>query len=225
VTPEPLIPEPLTPEPLTPDGIRELVRTRTSLRRPAAVPEVELHLVDDIVELWEHTGNDLPPPFWAIAWLGGQALARYLLDHREEVAGRRVLDLGCGSGLVAIAAQLAGAESVLAADVDPLCEIVVPVNAAANGVGVDVTVTDLLDRDPPDVDVILAGDVWYERELAGQVMSWLGRSGARVLLGDPGRAYLPQDGWTQLASYDIPTTRDLEGVSSKVVRVFSPAPR
>jgi predicted nicotinamide N-methyase len=189
------------------------------------VPEVQLHLVEDIVELWEHTGKDLPPPFWAIAWLGGQALARYVLDHPDEVAGKRVLDLGSGSGLVAIAARLAGAASVLASDIDPACAVVVPLNAAANDVSIDVTVTDLLNADPPDVDVILAGDVWYERDLARQVMRWFDLSPARVLLGDPGRAYLPQEGWTELASYDVPTTRDLEGVDSRRVRVFSPAPR
>ena len=198
---------------------------QTRLARPAIVPEIELHLVDDIVALWNVTGQDDPPPFWAIAWLGGQALSRYVLDHPAEVAGLRVLDLGSGSGLVAIAAGLAGAGSVLAADIDPACATVIPLNARHNGVSVEVTTDDLLAADPPDVDVVLAGDVWYERGMAERVMHWLARSSARVLLGDPGRAYLPQDGWTQLASYDIPTTRDLEGVESKRVRVFSPAPR
>jgi len=197
----------------------------TRLTRPAIVPEIELHLVDDIVALWKLAGEDNPPPFWAVAWLGGQALARYVLDHPSEVAGRRVLDLGSGSGLVAIAAALVGASSVLAADVDPSCATVIPVNAAHNGVIIDVCPEDPLTADPPDVDVILAGDVWYERDLAERVVTWLGQSSARVLLGDPGRAYLPLDGWTQLASYDVPTTRDLEGVQSKRVRVFSPAPR
>jgi predicted nicotinamide N-methyase len=189
------------------------------------VAEVQLHLVEDIVELWEHTGKDLPPPFWAIAWLGGQALARYVLDHPDEVAGKRVLDLGSGSGLVAIAAMLAGAASVLATDIDPMCAVAIPMNAVVNEVAIDVTVIDLLTADPPDVDVILAGDVWYERDLARQVLRWFDLSPARVLLGDPGRAYLPLEGWAELASYDVPTTRDLEGVDSRRVRVFSPAPR
>jgi predicted nicotinamide N-methyase len=136
-----------------------------------------------------------------------------------------VLDLGSGSGLVGIAAMKAGAASVLAADIDPLCAVVVPMNAAVNDVVIEVTVTDLLGGDPPDVDVILAGDVWYERDLARQVMRWFDLSPARVLLGDPGRAYLPLEGWTELASYDVPTTRDLEGVESRRVRVFSPAPQ
>lgn len=197
----------------------------TRLTRPVLVPEIELHLVDDIVELWKITGEDAPPPFWAIAWLGGQALARYVLDHPAEVAGKRVLDLGSGSGLVAIAAAQAGATTVLAADIDPCCATVIPINAAHNGVRIDVTTDDLLTTEPPDVDVVLAGDVWYEKDMADRVMAWLARSEARVLLGDPGRAYLPQEGWTQLSSYDIPTTRDLEGVDTKTVRVFSPAPR
>lgn len=204
---------------------RALIHAGTTRRRPEIVPEVELHLCDDIVALWKVTGEDAPPPFWAVAWLGGQALARYLLDHPEEVRGRSVLDLGSGSGLVAIAAKLAGAAAVLAADIDPVCATVIALNAVANNVEVDVTTDDLLDLDPPDVDVVLAGDVWYERGTAERVDAWLSRSKAHVLLGDPGRAYLPQAGWVELASYDIPTTRDLEGVESKRVRVFSPRPR
>jgi predicted nicotinamide N-methyase len=210
---------------MTPEDRRAVVLARTDLRNPSIVPEVELHLVDDIVGLWNVTGENDPPPFWAVAWLGGQALSRYVLDNADEVRGRRVLDLGSGSGLVAIAAALAGAARVLAADIDPFCLDAIAVNAAHNGVQVDVTVEDLLDADPPDVDVVLAGDVWYERELAARVLDWLGRSRARVLLGDPGRAYLPESGWVELAAYDVPTTRDLEGVESKRVRVFSPAPR
>jgi predicted nicotinamide N-methyase len=208
-----------------PDDPRGFVLAHTTPQRPALVPEIELRLCDDITVLWKVTGEDAPPPFWAVAWLGGQALARYVLDHPEEVRGRRVLDLGSGSGLVAIAAALAGASSVLAADIDPWCATAIELNAAAVGVHVDVTLEDLLDREPPDVDVILAGDVWYERDTAERVTAWLRRSSALVLLGDPGRADLPQDGWVELASYDVPTTRDLEGVVSKRVRVFSPRPR
>jgi predicted nicotinamide N-methyase len=210
---------------VTPQERQAVVLAHTDLRRPDAVPEIELHLVEDIVGLWKVTGEDDPPPFWAVAWLGGQALARYVLDVPGEVRGRRVLDLGSGSGLVAIAARLAGAAHVLAADIDPFCVHAIALNAAHNDVAVDVTVEDLLEQDPPDVDVVLAGDVWYERDMAERVMSWLARTDARVLLGDPGRAYLPQDGWHELASYDIATSRDLEGVESKKVRVFSPVLR
>jgi predicted nicotinamide N-methyase len=209
---------------VTPDDHRGLVLGHTTLQRPAIVPEVQLHLCDDIVAFWKVTGESGPPPFWAVAWLGGQALARYVIDHPDEVRGRRVLDLGSGSGLVAIAAALAGAASVLAADIDPVCTTAIALNAAVNGVQVDVTVDDLLEQEPPAVDVVLAGDVWYERDTAERVTAWLARSSARVLLGDPGRASLPQAGWGELAAYDVPTTRDLEGVESKRVRVFSPAP-
>ena len=134
----------------------------TAVRRPLLVSEVALHLVDgdDIVAMWQRTGEEHPPPFWAVAWLGGQALARYLLDHPAEVAGRRVLDLGSGSGLVAIAALQAGATHALAADIDPYCVEAIALNAALNDVEVDVTTDDLLTGEPPDVDVVLAGDVW-----------------------------------------------------------------
>jgi predicted nicotinamide N-methyase len=210
---------------VTQDDPRRFVLEHTTLQRPAIVPEVELHLCDDIVALWKVTGEDAPPPFWAVAWLGGQALARYLLDHPDEVRGQRVLDLGSGSGLVAIAAAQSGAATVLAADIEPMCATAIELNATANGVPLQVTLDDLLEHEPPDVDVVLAGDVWYERDTAERVTAWLARTRARVLLGDPGRAYLPQAGWLELAAYDIPTTRDLEGVETKRVRVFSPAPR
>lgn len=209
---------------MTPAERRRFVLENTRVGRPAIVPEVALHLVDDdIVGLWKVVGEDDPPPFWAVAWLGGQALARHVLDHPELVAGRRVLDLGSGSGLVGIAAALAGASHVLAADIDPFCEPAIALNAALNGVTVDVTLDDLLESAPPEVAVVLAGDVWYERSMAERVMAWLARSRADVLLGDPGRAYLPQTGLVELAAYDVPTTRDLEGVELKRVRVLQPS--
>jgi predicted nicotinamide N-methyase len=211
------------------DRRRALVLARTRLERPPAVPELVLHLADDIVEPWqsleaELDAGELPPPFWAFAWLGGQAIARYVLDHRDQVAGRRVLDLATGSGLCALAARLAGARDVLAVDIDPFVEAAVALNAEANGLAVDVTVEDLLERPPPDVDVVLAGDVFYEQEMATAVGGWLHATaarGARVLVGDPGRHYLPQSGLTGLASYDVPTTRELEGVAVKRVKVFA----
>ncbi len=193
------------------------------------VPELRLFLADEVTPLWrmveaERGERDLPPPFWAFAWAGGQAIARYLLDHPVEAAGRRVLDLAAGSGLCAIAAMKAGAASALAADVDPLCAEAVALNARANGVSVAFTGRDLLGADPPDVDLILAGDVCYERTLAARVLPWLRAAqerGARVLLGDPGRAYLPRQGLRRLAAYQVPTTRELEDAAVKQTRVFT----
>ncbi len=167
---------------------------------------------------------DVPPPFWAFAWAGGQAIARYLLDHPEEVDGKRVLDFGAGSGLCAIAAMKAGAVHALAADIDVFCRQALIMNARANGVRVSFTGRDLLDDDPPQVDVILAGDIWYEQPLAARVLPWLQAAqarGIRILLGDPGRAYVPPDGIVRLAEYQVPATRDLEGVEIKRTGVLS----
>ena len=208
---------------------RALVLARTRLQRPAVVPELVLHLADDIVEPWESLereldAGELPPPFWAFAWLGGQAVARYLLDHRDEVAGRRVLDLATGSGLCALAARLAGAAEVTAVDIDPFAEAAVGLNAQVNELCVDVTIDDLLQQPPPEVDVVLAGDVFYEHGMARAFAAWLHSAhdrGIRVVVGDPGRHYLPQSGLTRLTSYDVPTTWELEGVEVKRVRVFS----
>lgn len=196
------------------------------------VPELALHLADDMDDAWasvqaELDDGELPPPFWAFAWLGGQALARYVLDHPHEVAGRTVLDLATGSGLCALAASRAGALAVTAADTDPLSGAATSLNAAANGLVVEVLVGDLLDGPPPEVDVVLAGDVFYDAEMAARVRPWLLASvaaGTRVLVGDPGRHYLPQELVRELAAYDIPTTRDLEGVELKRVRVYAFGP-
>jgi predicted nicotinamide N-methyase len=202
----------------------EFVVAHTQVRRPAFVPEVRLRLADDIDALWQLVGTDTPPPYWAFAWLGGQALARYVLDRPEEVAGRRVLDLATGSGLVALAAVAAGAAEVTAVDIDPYSAAAVALNARLNGATLRFVAGDLLAAEPPAVDVVLLGDVCYEQEMTRRVLGWLVRSQARVLLGDPGRSYLPQQGLVTLASYDIPTTRELEGVELKRVRVFTPAP-
>jgi predicted nicotinamide N-methyase len=184
------------------------------------VPEVLLHQADDMHALWEAVGTTAPP-YWAFPWVGGQALARHVLDHPDVVRGLRVLDLATGSGLVAIAALHAGAGQVLAADTDPLSGEAVRANAAANGVSVTWTGLDLLDGPVPAVDVVLAGDVLYEKDMAGRVLRWLQEFGGLVLLGDPGRDYLPQQGLVALASYEIPTTRELEGVTLKRSRVFT----
>ena len=182
------------------------------------VPEIRLHQADDMHALWEAVGGD-SPPYWAFPWLGGQALARYVLDH-DVVRDKRVLDLATGSGLVAIAAVLAGASSVLAVDTDPLAQEAVSANAAANGVVVPFVRDDLLDGPLPDVDVVLAGDVLYEQVMAERVLGWLDSFYGVVLLGDPGRDYLPHGRFAEVAAYDVPTTRELEGVAVKRTRVF-----
>ncbi|MGY1624693.1 class I SAM-dependent methyltransferase [Geodermatophilus sp. SYSU D00965] len=189
------------------------VRAHTQVRRPTCVPEVRLHVADDVVALWEAMeadgGAGEAPPFWAAAWPGGQALARFVLDRPAVVAGRAVLDLGSGSGLVAIAARLAGARSVLASDVDPFSRTAIGVNAGLNGVpGVGVT-GDVLGRDLRGIDVVLAGDVCYDREMTERVLPFLDRARARgveVHVGDPGRPYLPHDRLVAEAVYEIPET-------------------
>jgi predicted nicotinamide N-methyase len=167
----------------------------------------------------------LPPPFWAFAWAGGQALARHVLDHPTIVAGKGVVDFASGSGIVGIAAARAGAARVLAADIDPFCGAALALNAQANGVAVEFTGEDLLDAPPPAwADVILAGDICYEKPLADRVMSWLGAAkagGATVLIGDPGRSYFPREGLVKLAEYQVPTTRELEDFEVKKTSVWT----
>ena len=166
----------------------------------------------------------MPPPFWAFAWAGGQALARYVLDHPDEVAGKRVVDFASGSGIVGIAAMRAGAGHVLATDIDPFCGAALAVNGELNGVRIDFTDQNLLDAPPPDVDVILAGDICYEKPLATQVMDWLAAAhvrGTRVLIGDPGRSYFPRVGLEKLAEYEVPTTRELEDREIKKTAVWT----
>lgn len=188
------------------------------------VPELLLHQADDMHALWEEvtalTGQEAPP-YWAFPWLGGQAVARYVLDHPSVVAGRRVLDLATGSGLVALAARRAGAAHVLANDIDPIAGEAVLANAAANRLEVVWWCADLLGAPPPDVDVVFAGDVLYDKDIAPRVMEWLQSADAQVFVGDPGRDYLPQRGLVEVAAYEIPTTRELEGVSVKRTRVFT----
>jgi predicted nicotinamide N-methyase len=193
----------------------DFVRDHTRPGRPTLVPEITLRMADDVVALWEameaeHTGAGSEPPFWAAAWPGGQALARYVLDHPEVVAGRTVLDLGAGSGLVAVAAAMAGAAAVIASDVDPYGQTATVVNAEDNGVGPVVVTGDLLDGEPdPAVDVVLAGDVCYDRVMTERVLPFLGRAwlgGAAVYLGDPGRPYVPREGLVSVAAYEVPDT-------------------
>ena len=203
------------------------VRANTTLIAPPHVPEVVLHLADEAHELWHLTeeqleAKGLPPPFWAFAWAGGQGLSRYVLDTPETVRGRRVLDFAAGSGLVGIAAARAGAASVLCADIDPFCAPAVALNARLNGVEVAFTPLDLVGADE-GWDVVLAGDVFYERAFADRLIPWfsaLAERGATVLLGDPGRAYLPKERISQLAEYQVPVTRALEDADVKRTRVW-----
>ena len=208
---------------------RQFILDNTRLQRPPHAPELILHLADEITPIWRLTEEELgdlglPPPFWAFAWAGGQAVARYVLDNPMEVAGKRVLDFASGSGMVAVAAMKAGASDVLAADIDDFCAAAVALNAAANGVEIGYTPDNLLNADPPDVDVILAGDICYEKPLAEQVLDWLEtahRRGVRVLIGDPGRSYFPKSGLERLAEYRVTTTRELEDQEVKRTGVFT----
>jgi predicted nicotinamide N-methyase len=202
--------------------IPKFIRENTCVCAASHVPEIELHLACDAIALWGLTEEKLgelglPPPFWAFAWAGGQALARYLLDHREIVRGKNVLDAASGSGLVAIAAMKAGAKSAIAADIDAFAAIAAKLNAELNGVAVAI-----IDGDPvgkaTDAELILVGDVFYDRELAPRVLDWLAlleREGKEVLIGDPGRTYLPRDKLEMIAAYDIPVTRALEDAEVK----------
>jgi predicted nicotinamide N-methyase len=210
---------------------RDFILKHTRLQRPPHTPEIQLYLASEIEPIWRSTEvalqrQGIDPPFWAFAWAGGQALARYLLDHPDEVRGRRVLDFATGSGLVAIAAAKAGAAEVRAVDIDPFCGPAVALNAAANGVEIAYAGEDLLEAPAPEVDVICAGDICYEWPLAGRVRDWLEAAharGVRVLIGDPGRAYLPREGLERLAVYEVETTRELEDrdVRSSGVFVFA----
>lgn len=209
-----------------------LVVRSTRLERLVTVPEVRLHLAGELTPLWELTEAELrqqglPPPFWAFAWAGGLGIARWLLDHPDEVARRSVLDVASGSGLCGIAAALAGARSVTCADIDPYASAAARLNAAANGVVVGVEQWDPLASDPPDVDLVLAGDVSYEQAMAAAMTGWLRQAagrGSRVLLGDPGRAYLDASGMHLLAEHEVATTPEVEDVATRVSRVYEVLP-
>ncbi len=192
----------------------DFITANAALMPPPLVPEIQLYLATEVVPLWRATEEELekmgvPPPYWAFAWAGGQALARYILDHPETVAGKRVLDIGSGSGVVAIAAAKAGAASVLAADIDAFSIAAIRLNAVANGATIAVTQDDLIGAEG-DWDVILVGDLFYERPLAERLLGWLKILDRPALLGDPGRSYFPKDRTERLALYNVQTSRDLE---------------
>jgi predicted nicotinamide N-methyase len=239
----------------------EFIRTHTRVCAPPLIPEVALYLSgDEPVGLWEETESetgrtDLPPPFWAYPWAGGIALARYLLDHRDLVAGRVVLDLAAGSGLVAVAAGVAGAARVFANDIDPMAAAAIALNAEVNATGVTVMASDLItprparaDGDPAaaadpataagpgaaepggpgaglalGADLVVVGDAFYERRMAHRMLAFLRQAqaaGARVLVGDPGRTYLPSDGLRAVASYAVPAWAGLEDTDVKQTTVW-----
>jgi len=203
----------------------------TRLQAVPHAPEISLWLADEITPIWRLTEEELgelglPPPFWAFAWAGGQAVARWLLDNPSEVAGKTVLDFATGSGLVGVAAMKAGAASVLGTDIDPFCGAAVALNAEANSVSMAFTDQNLLDAPPPPADVICAGDVCYEKPMTERVLDWLGQAranGTRVLIGDPGRTYFPKSGLDFLAEYRVPTTRELEDQEVKRSAVWAMA--
>jgi SAM-dependent methyltransferase len=192
----------------------DFIRANSVLIAPPLVPELRLHLASEVVPLWRKTEEKLhemgvPPPYWAFAWVGGQALARHVLDNPALVAGKRVLDFGAGSGIVALAAARAGAAHVLAADIDKFSIAAIAANAAANGLAVSTTSDDIIGS-TEQFGVILVGDMCYERPLADRLMAWLKSSAAEILIGDPGRSYFPKDGLTRLALYSVATTREIE---------------
>jgi len=213
---------------VTPLDPAAFILAHTRLQPVSHAPEISLWLADEVTPIWRLTEEKLgemgvPPPFWAFAWAGGQALARYLLDHPDRVRDRGVLDFAAGSGLVGIAALKAGAASALCADIDPFCRAAVALNAEANGMTLDFTADNLLDRDPPPVDLICAGDVFYERPMAEAVIAWLKAAraqGTEVLIGDPRRSYFPKGDLIQLAEYEVPTTRELEDQAVKRSGVY-----
>lgn len=206
----------------------DFIRSNTKLMSPPLVPEVLLHLAEESLPIWQKTEEELgqmnvPPPYWAFAWAGGQALSRYLIDNAALVAGKRVVDLGAGSGLQGIAAMKAGAASVLAADIDALALAACDLNAAANGVALALTQDDLLARAPDQFDVVLVGDLYYERQLAEAVTRYIDaavQGGALVLIGDPQRSYFPRGAFEMCADYKVPVTRELEDALIKATAVW-----
>ena len=212
-----------------PEDPAAFIRANTRLLPVPHAPEIRLYVADEATALWEKTEEELaviglPPPFWAFAWAGGQALARYILDNPAHVAGARVIDFASGSGLVAIAAAQAGAKAVTASDLDPFAVAAIRLNAAANGVAelIEPVSGNLLGTEP-EIDLVLAADIFYERDLAEAVTAWLfglQARGVQVLIGDPGRTYLPRDRLDCLATYAVPVSRSLEDAEIKRSHVW-----
>jgi predicted nicotinamide N-methyase len=215
-------------DPQDPRTAEAFIKANTRLLAPPLVPEIRLYLAEESLPIWQKTEDELgtinlPPPYWAFAWAGGQALARYLLDEPGNVATKHVLDLGSGSGLSAIGAAKAGAASVLAADIDWMSLSAIALNSAANAVAVSATAENLLDLTPPACDVILVGDLFYERALADKVLAFIDAAAARgtlVLIGDPQRNYFPRGAFERVAEYAVPVTRELEDAEVKRAAVW-----
>jgi predicted nicotinamide N-methyase len=215
-------------EPTDPIAAAKFIRANTNLMSPPLVSELMLHLAAESLPIWQRTEEELgemnvPPPYWAFAWAGGQALARYILDNAALLSGKAVLDLGSGSGLTAIAAKLAGAKSVVASDIDPLALAALRLNAGANGVEIETTANDLLAHPPGGHDVVLVGDLFYERGLAGRVLTYIeaaAGAGALVLIGDPKRSYFPHGRFKLAAEFEVPVTRELEDAEIKRTAVW-----
>ncbi len=206
----------------------DFIRRNTSILAPPLVNEVLLHLAHEILPIWQKTEEELgeiglPPPFWAFAWAGGQALSRYILDHPETVRDRTVIDLASGSGLVAIAAMKAGAKSVLAADIDHFSIAAIELNAVLNDVVLETTFENLLITDGDRSEVVLVGDLFYEKSLATQCFNWLRdkhSASCRILIGDPGRSYLPEEDLEKITEYSVPVSRELEDLEIKKTAVW-----
>ncbi len=212
---------------IVPADAERFIRANTAILSPPHVSEIRLHLADEAHDLWLKTEAELdaiglPPPFWAFAWAGGQALARHVLDHPELVRGRRVADFATGSGLVAIAAARAGASSVTGYDIDPFCAAAIRLNTALNETPVGFEARDII-GEIPQADILLAGDVFFDADMARRIAPWFDRlnaEGITILVGDPGRAYLPADRVSRLATYEVPVTRALEDAEIKRTNVW-----
>ncbi|WP_300530854.1 50S ribosomal protein L11 methyltransferase [Maricaulis sp.] len=205
----------------------DFIADHTALMAPPLVPELQLHLATETVEIWQHTEEalgemGLPPPFWAFAWAGGQALARYVIDNPDIVAGQRVLDFAAGGAIAGLGAAKAGARAIIASELDAFAIAACQANAQANGCEIDTVLGDIVGTDE-GWDVVLAGDVFYEDEPARHIGGWLeslARRGARVLIGDPGRSFLPRGKLDRLAEYSVPVTRDLEDREIRQAKVW-----
>lgn len=214
---------------ISPERAKQFLLANTGLHHPPHVPEITLHLADETHNLWHKTEEELseiglPPPYWAFAWAGGQGVARYILDHPETVRNKRVVDFATGSGLVGIAAMFSGAAHVTANDIDPFARYAVELNTAANQVSVQFCDSDLTGQDLSIIgDVLLAGDVFYDKPLADKLIPWFDQlcaNGMTIIVGDPGRSYLPRHRLTELCVYSVPVTRALEDADVKRTTVW-----